>query len=177
MLDMTNPLGRAMALAAVCGSRAALGPAFLAVSRRRPNAGAWVAAAIGELVADKLGILPPRYEPALLIPRALAGAWVARETLKAEGIEDQSAVMAAAVVAAGVAGVAPIVRVGLGKVLGVPDVLLGLAEDYLALRIGAEASGLTMDELPGVAREAVEEIGEKLAPALRSIGVEHAETS
>jgi hypothetical protein len=177
MLGITDPIGRAMALAAVCGSRATLGPAFLAVSQRRPGAGTWVAAALGELLADKLGVLPPRYEPALLIPRALAGAWVARETLKKDGVEDPSAVMAGAVVAAGVASIAPIVRVGLGRVLGVPDVLLGLAEDYLVLRLGAEATGLTMDELPAVAREAVEEMGEKIAPALRSIGVDYVDRS
>jgi hypothetical protein len=171
MLDTTTPFGRAMALAAVSGSRCALGPAFLAVSRRRPEAGAWVAAAIGELIADKIGLLPARYHPALMIPRALAGAWVAREALKEEGVEDNAAAIAGAVGAAGVAGVAPVLRIALGRALGVPDIVLGVAEDYLALKVGAQATGMQMEQLPEVARDAVEEIGEKVAPALRSIGV------
>jgi hypothetical protein len=171
MLDTKSPFGRAMALAAVCGSRCVLGPAFLAASRHRPEAGALVAAAIGEMAFDKLGILPARYHPALSIPRALAGAYVAREMLHEEGIDDTSGALAGAVVAAGVAGVVPVVRMLLHRGLGVPDALLGLAEDYLALRLGAEATGMTMEQLPEVARDAVEEMGEKVAPALHSVGL------
>src|SRR5215218_1425763 len=88
MTEMMSPMQRAMALAAVCGSKIALGPAFLETSRRGPNARAWVAGALGEMILDKLGVFPPRYRPSLLIPHTLAGAWVARESLREDGIDD-----------------------------------------------------------------------------------------
>jgi len=165
-----TPFVRAMTLAALSGSKIALGPAFLATSRRRPSAGAWVAAALGEMFLDKIGVFPARFRPALLIPHTLAGAWVARESLKEDGIDDPTSVMTAAVVAAGVASVAPMVRIALSKGLGMPDALLGAAEDYLFLRLGTEATGMTMNQLPDVAKEAVGEVGERMMPAVQSLG-------
>ena len=47
---------------------------------------------------------------------------------------------------AGVAAVAPMVRIAGSRGLGIPDMLLGVAEDYLALRAGTEALGMTMDQ-------------------------------
>jgi hypothetical protein len=166
-----TPIERAMALAAVCGSKIALGPAFLEISRHRPNARAWVAGALGEMLLDKLEVFPARFRPSLLIPHTLAGAWVARESLKEDGIDDPSAALLGAVVAAGVASVAPMIRITLSKALGIPDPLLGVAEDYYFLRLGAQATGLPMEELPEYAKEAVEEIGERVMPAVHSLGV------
>ncbi|MDQ2621856.1 MAG: hypothetical protein M3Y45_02325, partial [Actinomycetota bacterium] len=131
MPKLKTPLERAMALAAVCGSKATLGPAFLESSRRSPKAGSWILGALGEMFLDKTGLLPPRYRPALMIPHALAGAWVARETMRDEGIDDPSVPVMGAIVAAGVAGVAPMARMVLSRGLGVSDPVLGLAEDYL----------------------------------------------
>jgi hypothetical protein len=171
MSETMTPFERAMTLAAVCGSKVALGPAFLATSRRRPSAGAWVAAALGEMLLDKLGVFPARFRPALLIPHTLAGAWVARESLRDDGVDDPTAALMGAVVAAGVAGVAPILRIALSKGLDLPDPLLGAAEDYLFLRLGTRATGLAMDQLPELAKEAVGEVGERVMPAVRSLGV------
>lgn len=154
---------RAITLAAVSGSKIALGPAFLAAGRRRPSAGGWIAAAVGEMLLDKLGVFPARFRPALLVPHTLAGAWVARESLKEDGIDDPAGAVMGAVVAAGVAGVAPMVRIALNRGLGVHDVLLGLAEDYLFLKLGSGVTGLAMEELPHIARESVEEL---VAPIL-----------
>ena len=52
-----------------------------------------------------------------------------------------------AAVAMGVAVAAPKVRKTLTTTTGVSDTVLGLIEDYLALRLGTEAVGLTMAEV------------------------------
>lgn len=166
MAKMKTPLERAMALAAVSGSKATLGPAFLASSRRAPKSGYWILGSLGEMFLDKTGLLPARYRPSLLIAHALAGAWVAREAMRDEGIDDPSAPIMGAVVAAGVAGVAPIARIALSRGLGVSDPLLGLAEDYLALKLGGDATGMTFNQMGEAAREAVEELRDQVAPGL-----------
>lgn len=166
MPKLKTPIERAMALAAVSGSKAALGPAFLEASRRSPRAGSWILGALGEMFLDKTGLLPARYRPSLLIAHAAAGAWVARETLKDEGIDDPSAPVMGAVVAAGVAGVAPIARAILNRGLGVSDPLLGLAEDYLVLKLGGDATGMSFNQMGERAREAVEDLRDRVAPDL-----------
>jgi hypothetical protein len=40
------------------------------------------------MALDKVGIFPSRFRPPLLIPHTLAGAWVARESLREDGIDD-----------------------------------------------------------------------------------------
>ena len=131
---------RAMALAALSGLKVALGPAFLATSRRWPSRQNWVMAAVGEMLLDKVGIFPPRYRLPLLIPHTLTGAWVAQESARADGEDDPWIAVAGGMVAASVAIAAPIVRMAGSKILGVPDALLGLGEDYLALQCGIAGS-------------------------------------
>lgn len=166
MADSKTPLERAMTLAAVSGLRATLGPALLEASRRTPRTNAWVLGALGEMALDKLGLLRRRYRPMLMIPHAVAGACAARESMRRDGVEDQSIPIMGAVVAAGVAGVAPIARVALNRGLGVNDAVLGLAEDYLALKFGGEAVGLSMEALGGAAKEAVGDLRDQVAPDL-----------
>jgi hypothetical protein len=160
-----------MVLAALSGFKIALGPAFLATARRWPSRQNWVIAALGEMVLDKLGVFPSRYRPSLLIPHSLAGAWVARESLREDGQDDPWAAVAGGMVAAGVSIAAPIVRMAANKVLGVPDALLGLGEDYLALQCGTQAMDLSMDGITGAAREALEDVKERARPALESMGI------
>jgi hypothetical protein len=157
-----------MALAAISGLRVALGPAFLSASRRGPNARTWAMAALGEMFLDKVGIFPPRYRPALLIPHAVAGGWVARESMRQEGADDPAAPIVGAVVAAGVACVAPLARMTLNRGLGISDALLGVAEDYVALRLGTEATGMTMGQVSEVAQEAFGEIRGQVMQSLPS---------
>jgi hypothetical protein len=163
-----TPFERAMALAAISGLRVAMGPAFLSASRRGPNARTWALAALGEMFLDKVGILPPRYRPALLIPHAISGAWVARESLKQEAADDPTAPVLGAVVAAGVACVAPLARITLNRGLGISDALLGVAEDYVALRLGTDATGMTMGQVSEVAQEAFGELRGQLMRSLPS---------
>jgi hypothetical protein len=153
-----TPFERAITLAAISGLRMTLGPAFLSISRRGPNTGGWAIAAMGEMLLDKIGILPARYRPVALIPHALAGAWVARESLRHEGVDDPMAPIAGAVVAAGVSCVAPLVRMTLNQGLGISDAVLGAGEDFLALKMGTGATGTSMDQLPGIAHDAIEDL-------------------
>jgi len=162
-------LQRAMKLAAITGLKVALGPALLASAQNRPEKRTLAMAAMGEMVLDKLPILPSRSSLPLLLPRALAGAWVAKTSLEADGVEEAWAAPLGAAVAAGVATFAPMIRKALHGVLGVPDMVIGLAEDYLALKVGGEAVGLNMNELGDVAREAVGEIQERVGPALEDV--------
>jgi len=75
-----------------------------------------------------------------------------------------------AAVAAGVAVMAPRIRGLLHTVLRLPQPVLGLAEDYLALRLGGEALGLSTDDLKQIAGQTVEEVKDLARPALQSIG-------
>jgi hypothetical protein len=164
-----TPFEHAMALAAISGLRASMGPAFLSASRRGPNTRSWVMAALGEMFLDKVGILPPRYRPALLIPHAIAGAWVARESMKREDAEEDPTVpVLGAVVAAGVSCVAPMARIALNRGLGISDALLGVAEDYVALRLGTEATGMTMNQVSEVAQDAFGELRGQVMQSLPS---------
>jgi hypothetical protein len=167
MTGIQSPVERAIALAAVTGLKVAMGPALFATARGRPEAPMLVAAALGEMVLDKLGILPSRYRLPLLLPRAAAGAWVAHESLKADGAEAPGAAALGAAVAAGTATLAPMVRLAGNRLFGIPDILLGLAEDYLALRLGSCAAGLDVERLPDVAREAIEDVRERVLPSDR----------
>jgi hypothetical protein len=171
MRNTNRAFERAMALAALSGLKIALGPALLATSRRWPSRQNWIMAAMGEMVLDKLGVFPPRYRPSLLIPHSLAGAWVARESLREDGEDDPWAAVAGGAVAAGVAVAAPVVRMTFNKVLGIPDPLLGLAEDYMALSYGTQVLEMPMDEITGAAREIFDDVKERARPALESMGM------
>jgi hypothetical protein len=79
--------------------------------------------------------------------------------------------VAGAAVAAGVSIAAPIARIAINKVVGVPDALLGLGEDYLALSYGSQALDVPMDEITGAAREMFDDVRERARPALESMGI------
>jgi len=108
-----------------------------------------------------------------VIPHALAGAWVARESLKEEGVDDPMAPLAGAVVAAGVSCVAPMVRITLNKGLGLSDAMLGVGEDFVALRLGTEATGMSMGQVGEIARDAIEEVSGYELPSLPSASTAH----
>src|SRR5690242_6913666 len=136
---MTNAsFEKAMKLAVLSGLKLSLGPAFLMAAQRRPERHTWAAAALGEMVLDKVGFVPSRRALPLLIPHAISGAWVARESMRADGVDDSLAVPMGAAVAAGVSTFAPMIRVAMSRILGVPDPILGLLEDYLAVKLGSD---------------------------------------
>jgi hypothetical protein len=63
------------------------------------------------------------------------------------------------------------VRITGSRVLGIPDPVLGVAEDYLALRLGTQAMDLSMDQVAETAKETVSELGERVKPALQEVGI------
>ena len=148
---------RAMRLAVVSGLRASFGVALLEAAYQRPNRKYWAMAALGEMAVDKLPFVPSRASLAGMLPRAAAGAYVAKQVMDREGVEDPYAAPMGAAVAAGVAALAPKIR-GALHLIGLPGVLLGLAEDYLALRIGSEAVGLSMDDLKAIGAETIDDL-------------------
>lgn len=153
---------RALKMAVVTGLRAALGPALVARAQHRPERQHLALAALGELVYDKLPYLPSRDSAPSLLARGLAGAWVARKCVERDGENaDPWAAPLGAAVAMGVAVAAPKLRRSLGWTLRIPQPVLGLIEDYLALRLGTEAMGLSMNQISEAARESVEDLSER----------------
>ena len=61
------------------------------------------------------------------------------------------------------------VRIAASRVLDVPDPVLGLLEDYLALKLGTQAVGLSMDEVTQVARHSVADLKERVEVVFRRI--------
>jgi hypothetical protein len=167
---MNASFEKAMKLAVLSGLKATLGPALLMTAQRRPQARHWVTGALAEMLIDKMVFVPSRSRLPLLIPHAISGGWVARESMRADGVDDPWAAPIGAAVAAGVATIAPMIRVSANRLLGIPDPILGVAEDYFALKLGAEAVGVSMDELTHAARESVEDIKETVMPAVQSVG-------
>jgi len=161
---------KAMKLAVVTGLRSMLGPALVARSTNRPEGKNLALAALGEMVADKLPLVPSRDTFIPLMVRGLAGAWVARTLQEEEGTENPWIVPLGAAVAMGVAVAAPKIRKTLTVTTGVSDVFLGLIEDYFALRLGTEAVGLSMEQVSQVARDSLEDLKDRLTPVVQSVG-------
>ena len=146
-----------MRLAVVSGLRSTFGMALLEAAYDRPNRRSWALAALGEMVVDKIPFVPSRASLLGMLPRAAAGAYVAKQVMEREGIEDPWVAPMGAAVSAGVAALAPRIRGALG-LLGMPGVVLGLAEDYLALKVGGEALGLTMNDLKSIGAETIDDL-------------------
>lgn len=158
MTDSKRAFERAMRLAAVTGLRASFGPALLAAATNNANRRNWALAAVGEMVVDKVPGVPSRATLPAMLPRAAAGYYVAKQIMEREGVDDPWVAPLGAAVAAGVGAIAPRIRGLLGLVLRVPSPVIGLAEDYLALKIGSEAVGLTMDDLKRIGEESLEDM-------------------
>ncbi len=164
-----SPIERALRLAAVTGLKATFGPALISAKLRRPEHKTLAMAALGEMVVDLLPFMPSRSSLPLLIPRAVAGYWTAQKSLEADGIDDPGTAAMGAAVAAGVAIAAPMVRRILRTVLRVPDALLGVGEDFLALKVGAQAAGLSMDDLKAIATEAMSGMTDHVTPLIEDV--------
>jgi hypothetical protein len=158
MTNSKQAFERAMRLAVVSGLRASFGVALMEAAYDRPNRKGWALAAMGEMVVDKIPGVPSRASLPAMLPRAVAGGYVAQQVMDREGVEDPWAVPMGAAVASGVAALAPRIRGILSTVLGVPSPLMGLVEDYIALKVGADALGMSMDDLKKIGEESIEEV-------------------
>ncbi len=156
MTNSKRAFERAMRLAVVSGLRATYAVALVQAAHNKPNRKEWALAAMGELVVDKIPGIPSRASLVGMLPRAAAGAYVAKEVMDKEGVEDQWAAPMGAVVAAGVAALAPRIRGVLSVFM--PSALVGLAEDYLALKVGGEALGMTMQDVQHLGQESIQQV-------------------
>jgi hypothetical protein len=160
-----------MKLAIVTGLRAALGPALVARAQHRPERQNLALMALGEMVIDKLPLVPSRDSLLPLLARGVAGYWVAQRCVEEDGADDPWAAPLGAAVAMGVAAIAPKVRKTIGWTTGMPQPVLGLVEDYFALKLGSEATGLSMEELAEAAKESVGVLGDTVQHAAESAGL------
>ena len=130
-------VGGAALIGVVCGMRSAMGPAVLAWRGRLGGASTGrllMAAAAGEAVADKTPVVPPRTSAPALAGRVLSGAVCGRTVGGTPGV-----VAGALGALAGTFG-AYHARAALGEATGLPDPLLGVGEDALALGLAALAT-------------------------------------
>jgi uncharacterized membrane protein len=130
-------LNRALALGAVCGLRTFTAPGVLA-ARGRWGDGIVTrivpALALCELVYDKLPSARPRGEPRGWIARTISGAVVGAS------VSGPSGALAGAAAAALVTRPSERLRRRVGERTGIPDPLLGMAEDTVAITIATWAS-------------------------------------
>jgi uncharacterized membrane protein len=131
-------LAGAALLGAADGMRTFAGPAALAARGRllrgSPARFAVLAAAAGELVGDKTPMVPPRTSPPALVGRSASGAFTGHALAGAPGAA------VGALAAAGSTFGAYRARKALGELTGLPDPVLGVAEDGLAFAAAALAT-------------------------------------
>ena len=125
----TGRIAGAALLGAACGMRTFSGPAALAWR------GAWVpgpgrlalfAAAGGEVVGDKLPMIPPRTSPGPLAGRLVSGALCGARLAGAPGVA--AGALAAAAATFGL----PRARAAVAERTGLPDPVVAVGEDALA---------------------------------------------
>jgi uncharacterized membrane protein len=138
--DRQPALAAAAVLGGVSGMRTFTAPGILAL-RGRWGRGAVGRAlpvlAAGELIGDKLPFMPPRSDPPSLLGRIASGTAIGAATAGPRGAGAAAAGAAATTLAS------ERLRSQLGERLGVPDPLLGLAEDALAVAVATQAARIT----------------------------------
>jgi uncharacterized membrane protein len=126
---------------------------------------------MAEMVIDKLPFAPSRSSLPALLPRVLAGYWVAQQVARSDRNRDPSIPLAGAAVAGLSALVAPKIRAAIGRSFRVPDPVIGALEDALAIYLGSLAAGLSDDDLRSVASDAMGELRQgNVTPAFRQLG-------
>jgi uncharacterized membrane protein len=152
-MAMTTPFARALLLGAVVGMRSQLPIALLGLesargrfdpgsswpARRLATPGgvaAAVLASVGELVGDKLPVIPDRTRLGPFTGRVAIGALVGAAVYQdADGLAAYGAVVGAAAAAASTLALAR-ARAMLGRRTLLPDWAWGVVEDGLALTLG-----------------------------------------
>lgn len=131
-----NPYAAALALGAVCGLRAMMGPALLGPLLPPPARLALRLLSAGELIGDKLPKTPSRLLPGPLGARAVSGAIVGAVMCRRAG----RLWLTGAVLGAGAALLSAKLghdaRAALDRKLGLPDPVIAAGEDALAVLVG-----------------------------------------
>ena len=95
--------------------------------------------AAGEIVADKLPIIPSRTDPGPLVVRALMGGFVGAVACSERRENIAAGALVGAAAAVGATFAAYHIRRWLTRDFGLPDAIVATAEDSLALAIGRQA--------------------------------------
>lgn len=154
-----NPLARILLLGAATGMRSMTAAAELSaalgdrpIPPRSPTAARLLArpvvgtvlrvAAAGEMVGDKLPVVPDRIEPGPLLGRVAIGAALGAVVASEAGESGSLGALAGGAAALGATVLAFHLRRAVTARAGAPDLPIALAEDWLAValaRLGAEA--------------------------------------
>jgi uncharacterized membrane protein len=150
---MRNVYLKAVGLGVIAGMRSLSAPAFVSgdLSQRNGDESAnsvfgfmrsptvakfFSVAAAGEILADKLPIIPDRIAPGPLLGRMVSGAVCGAAVCEAEGEPLGVGAVAGGLAAVGSAFAYYHLRRRIGEEKHVPDVLLGLAEDAIVIAAG-----------------------------------------
>jgi uncharacterized membrane protein len=146
----------ALLLGLTAGLRSMTAPALLALNQQRTGRGRfWMLAsprtarvltvmALGELVYDKMPFAGSRLAPQALSARLLMGAMCGAAVSPSDDQAQGALVGMGGALVSSVAGYA--IRKGAGRAAGLPDVLLALAEDALAIGMGMAATAMESGE-------------------------------
>lgn len=135
---LSTTLARAGLVGAVCGLRTFTGPAILAAQ------GGWgdgraarllPAVGVGELVADKLPVMPARSDAPLFAGRVLSGVMCGAAVAGLAGKGTVRSALAGGLAAAAAVVPSERLRAAVGRRTGAPDPVLGVAEDVLAVGV------------------------------------------
>lgn len=164
-----NGYVKAICVGVIAGMRSMSAPAFtnaylarqrspelansaLSLLGSRRVATALKVAAAGEMIADKLPIIPDRISPGPLVARALSGALCGAALCRAEGRSLEGGAIAGGLSAIVSTYALYHLRRKIGEARVVPDVALGFAED--AIVIGSGLSLLSHEEVASQASDA-----------------------
>jgi uncharacterized membrane protein len=129
----TGTILRSFAIGVTCGLRSMTGPAVVRWRARDPARLALAGLAVGELIADKLPAAPPRTIPPALIFRVVSGGFSGRSVASAFGAGQRGGMLAGAFGAIAGAYLGKALRARIVRASGLPDPLVALAEDAVAL--------------------------------------------
>ena len=159
MTNSKRAFERAMRLAVVSGLRSTFGVALMEAAYDRPNRKAWALAAMGEAVVDKT---PVRPEPGLAAADAPEGRGRRLCGQAGHGARRRGRPLGRADGRGGRLGRGGAGPSDSGACSGPSwacrSPLMGLVEDYIALKVGGDALGLSMEDLKKIGEESVEEV-------------------
>ncbi len=146
----TGTLLRSFAIGMTCGLRSLTGPAVVCWRARDPARLALAGLAVGELIADKLPTTPARTIPPALIFRAISGGLAGRRVARSLAADARSGLLAGALGAVIAAYAGKALRGRIVRAGGLPDPLVALAEDAVAIggAISASAAPATRRNPP-----------------------------
>jgi uncharacterized membrane protein len=137
----TGAIVRSFAIGLTCGLRSLTGPAVVRWRARDPARLALAGLAVGELIADKLPATPARTVPPALVFRALSGGFAGRSVAQALAADRRVGMLAGAFGAVAAAYLGRALRAGIVRASHLPDPLVALAEDAVAIGGAIAASG------------------------------------